>query len=74
MAQESKKIKGFKFMWVTDGAGWKSAKNNLKETFEQLENLYNINNLRNGVLNNLIAWKSDLYIEIDALADKNYNL
>jgi hypothetical protein len=61
-------------MWVTDGAGWKSAKNNLKETFEQLENLYNINNLRNGVLNNLIAWKSDLYIEIDALADKNYNL
>lgn len=61
-------------MWVTDGAGWKSAKNNLKETFEQLENLYNINNLRNGVLNKLIAWKSDLYIEIDALADKNYNL
>lgn len=53
IAIESKEIKGFKFIWITDGLGWKSAKKNLKETFDVLENLYNINDLQNGVLSDL---------------------
>ena len=40
----------FKFVWITDGEGWKSAKRNLKETFFVLENLYNIKDLENGIL------------------------
>lgn len=50
LAVESKAIKGFKFVWFTDGFGWKDAKNNLKETFDVLDTIYNINDLENGVL------------------------
>ena len=53
IAEESKNIKKFKFVWFTDGKGWVSAKNNLEETFDVLENLYNINDLENGIINKL---------------------
>ncbi|MHA3785922.1 type II restriction endonuclease [Mycoplasma sp. Z244C] len=54
LALESKNIKNFKFMWITDGInGWKSAKNNLKETFDVLEDIYNISELENGLFNKL---------------------
>lgn len=53
ITQEAKNIDGFKFMWITDGKGWKSARNNLRETFEELELLFNINDLQEGVLNKL---------------------
>ncbi len=53
IAEESKNIKGFKFIWITDGSGWKSAKGNLEETFNVLDDLYNISELENGVLNSL---------------------
>ena len=49
LAEESKNIEGFKFVWITDGKGWKSARRNLKETFLILPNLYNIQDLRNGI-------------------------
>lgn len=51
IAEESKKIKGFKFIWFTDGKGWNKASNNLKETFDVLDNIYNINELESGVVN-----------------------
>jgi len=50
IAEESKDIKGFKFVWITDGSGWKSARRNLEETFNELDDLYCINDLENGVL------------------------
>ncbi|MBR3288652.1 MAG: type II restriction endonuclease [Lachnospiraceae bacterium] len=50
IAEESKNIKGFKFVWFTDGEGWIGARNNLAETFEVLEHLYNINDLNNNVI------------------------
>ena len=53
LAQESKKIDGVTFIWFTDGIGWNSARKNLEETFNELETLYNINDLENGVLGNL---------------------
>lgn len=43
-------IDGITFVWFTDGIGWKSAKNNLEETFDVLENIYNINDLENGIM------------------------
>ena len=52
LALESKDIKGFKFVWFTDGLGWVSARNNLKETFDVLESIYNIKELEEGILNN----------------------
>ena len=54
LAAESKNLKGFKFVWITDGMGWKAAKNNLRETFDALENLYCINDLENGILEQIL--------------------
>lgn len=53
LAQESKGIPGFTFVWVTDGLGWKSAKNNLRETFDETEFIYSIVELENGALSEL---------------------
>lgn len=51
IAEEIDKIQGITFIWVTDGKGWISARHNLKETFDVLDTLYNINDLENGILN-----------------------
>ena len=53
LAQESKKVKGITFIWFTDGTGWNSARKNLEETFNELETMYNIDDLENGVLEKL---------------------
>ena len=54
IAEESKDIKGFKFVWFTDGWGWKSARTNLQETFDVLETIYCIEDLENGILDRLV--------------------
>ena len=51
---ETQNLDFFKFVWFTDGQGWLSARNNLKETFDVLDNLYNIKDLENGVISRLI--------------------
>lgn len=53
LAQESKKVHGVTFIWFTDGTGWISARKNLEETFNELETMYNIDDLDNGILNQL---------------------
>ena len=50
IAQAAKGVEGFKFVWITDGNGWKSARKNLKETFLVLDTLYNIRDLEDGIL------------------------
>ena len=50
ITSEVKPIKGAKFVWITDGQGWLKAKKNLEETFDVLDDLYNINDLQNGAL------------------------
>ena len=50
LTEEVSEISGVKFMWITDGKVWESAKGNLKETFCILERLYNLNDLENGIL------------------------
>lgn len=51
--EELAKIKGVKFVWFTDGKGWFSARNNLEETFNQMENIYCIDDLKNDILNDI---------------------
>ena len=53
IAEESKTIEGFKFVWFTDGKGWTSAKKNLEETFDVLDSMYNINDVENGIMKEL---------------------
>ena len=55
IAEESKNIEGFKFVWFTDGKGWTSAKKNLEETFDVLDEIYNIADLANGALGTLLG-------------------
>ena len=50
LALETDTIDGFTFVWFTDGQGWYSAKHNLEETFDVMENIYNINDMENGVI------------------------
>lgn len=47
------------FIWVTDGAGWKSTLNSLREYFDKTEYLLNLEILKNGFLNNLISLAYD---------------
>lgn len=55
IAQESKNINGFSFVWFTDGIGWKNAKNNLEETFDSMEHIYNISDLENGIVKKIFV-------------------
>lgn len=50
IALESKNIENFEFVWFTDGKGWIPSRHNLEETFDVMENIYNINDLENGII------------------------
>ena len=50
IAEEAKKVVGFDFVWFTDGMGWISARNNLKETFDSMGHIYNISDMKNGIM------------------------
>lgn len=52
--EESQHINGFEFIWITDGQGWMSARNNLEETFDAMKNIYCIKELENGILDKCI--------------------
>ena len=47
---EFKNMKDVTFVWLTDGKGWKSARHNLEETFNEMDNIYNINDMKNGIM------------------------
>lgn len=50
LALEADTIDKFTFVWFTDGKGWQSARNNLEETFDVMENIYNITDLENNII------------------------
>ncbi|MBQ8451008.1 MAG: type II restriction endonuclease [Bacteroidaceae bacterium] len=35
-------VDGFKFVWITDGVGWKSARNKLEEAYYTIPHIYNL--------------------------------
>jgi type II restriction enzyme len=45
---------GIEFIWVTDGAGWKSTLKPLREYFDKADYLLNLEMLRNGVLTRIV--------------------
>lgn len=53
IAEEAKTIPGFRFVWITDGGGWNGARRNLEETFQVLEDMYDIADMENGVFESL---------------------
>ncbi len=55
LAQEADSVDGFTFVWFTDGTAWRSAKGNLRETFEVLETIYSIDDIEQGVMKKLFV-------------------
>lgn len=53
LALEADTIDNFTFVWFTDGIGWKSAKNNLEETFDIMQHIYNINDIENSIMKSI---------------------
>lgn len=53
ISNEVDKINGVTFVWFTDGKGWKSAQRNLEETFDVMENIYNIKDMEQGIMKSL---------------------
>lgn len=50
IAQEIDSVQGVTFVWFTDGAGWIKARHNLEEAFDIMPHIYNINDMKNGVI------------------------
>lgn len=38
-------VPGFEFVWITDGIGWKNAKNKLQEAYSIIPSVYNLTNI-----------------------------
>lgn len=45
---------GLKFIWFTDGKGWNTAKTALRETFEHNDYIFNLDMIKDGVLEEVI--------------------
>lgn len=46
IAPKINRLQGFEFVWITDGVGWRSAKNKLEEAFMAIPSVYNITTLQ----------------------------
>ncbi len=53
LSQESDTVEGFTFVWFTDGTAWRSARGNLRETFEVMEHIYSIDDMEAGIMSRL---------------------
>ena len=42
-------LKGFEFVWITDGIGWKSARNKLEEAYNTIPSVYNLTSVESFV-------------------------
>ena len=42
IAPKINSISGFEFVWITDGVGWKSARNKLQEAYNIIPSIYNL--------------------------------
>lgn len=54
LAKEIESESNLHFVWITDGKGWFGAQNNLKETFEEIDTVFNLNDLSYGKLEELL--------------------
>ena len=45
IAPKINSVTGFEFVWITDGIGWKSAKNKLQEAYSIIPSIYNLTNI-----------------------------
>jgi len=53
IAPKINSVPGFEFIWITDGIGWKSAKNKLQEAFSIIPGVYNLTSFKSFINSNL---------------------
>lgn len=46
IAPKINSVPGFEFVWITDGTGWKSAKNKLQEAYSLIPKIYNLTDIQ----------------------------
>ena len=49
LAPKVNSLTGFEFVWITDGIGWKSARNKLEEAYNTIPSIYNLTNISSFV-------------------------
>ena len=55
LVEEADSIEGFTFVWFADGIGWKSARGNLRETFDVMKHMYNIDDMEKGIMSKIFV-------------------
>ena len=45
LAPKVNSVSGYEFVWITDGVGWKSARNKLEEAYNAIPSVYNLTNV-----------------------------
>ncbi len=45
LAPKINSVRGFEFVWITDGIGWKSARNKLEEAYNTIPSVYNLTSI-----------------------------
>ena len=45
IAPKINSVDGFEFVWITDGVGWKSARNKLQEAYGVIPSIYNLTSI-----------------------------
>ncbi|MFA9378279.1 MAG: type II restriction endonuclease [Lachnotalea sp.] len=53
ISQETDTVDGFTFVWITDGTAWRSARENLRETFDVMEHIYSIDDMENEIMDKI---------------------
>ena len=49
LAPKINSLKGYEFVWITDGIGWKSARSKLEEAFNTIPSVYNLTSINNFI-------------------------
>lgn len=49
IAPKINSVSGFEFVWITDGIGWKSAKNKLQEAYNIIPSIYNLTSIEDFI-------------------------
>lgn len=49
IAPKINSVSGFEFVWITDGIGWKSAKNKLQEAYSIIPSIYNLTSIEDFI-------------------------
>ena len=49
LAPRVNSVDGFEFVWITDGIGWRSARNKLEEAYNVIPSVYNLTTIQDFI-------------------------